>query len=491
MTKVQDIDIAFAETLKKHPDFIPNISQILYKNATSRIEPTNFTNTNMARTRVLRLDCRDFIEYIVRNAVIIYSAYNKLIYNSPRHINNEWANASSFYDIGEIQNAVETIITNRNINSILYYTSNPNALFALANAVAKTRFNPNWYNNGYSYTPDPLNKGEDFRRQIDSIGLSAGSEMLTKIDHDVEIIKPMAKVNVNYEAMNRCLREVVAGSQVKYNRSEYALDGTLYATQDVGRKRKNQEDSVIILTHPDNDQFKFIAVADGVGGLDGGEKASNMVVKGLAEWFKSVPADAYYLPSGLKESLDNAIRKINSDITSKFPPRNGRVSVGSTLVGAIVTENDTIIANIGDSRAYTVSPYGVSLVTTDESKVWAEFMYEHGGRRPTAAEIDDLRFNPESNFITKCLGNSNLGTIQMTTIPNSCYNTLLLLSDGVSDLLSHEDIRVIAQNTPRDEITRALVDKALNNNAVKQARFTGDRVIPAGKDNATAAMYRR
>ncbi len=487
MTKIQDIDVAFIETLKKHPNFSENISSILYKNAVEEVYPTNFTSTNMARTRVRRLDNKDFIEYIIKNAVIIYSAYQKL-HDPNRHTRNtSWYDESSFPNISEIVKEME-IITNPKINAILYYSANPNQLFVLADAVAKTRFNPKWYSNGTTFIPDPLEKGAEFRYQLDTVGTPNAKELLAKIDHDVAVVKPMTKVNINYEAVNRCLQEVAMGTQVQYARNEYALDGTLYATQDVGKKRSNQEDSVIILTHPDNPDFKFLAVSDGMGGLAAGEVASNYVVKSLAEWFKTVPADAYYFPSGLKESFAQAIKKINDDIYNKY-----HTEAGATLVGAIVTEQDTIIANVGDSRAYAVTDTSISLLTSDESYVWNQAVVKNGGQKPSPEQIDDFRFNPNNNKITGYMGQPNMTRVQTLTIPNYTYKTLLLLSDGVTDLLSQDDIRIIAQNTPRSEITRALVERALTYDAVKRAKFIGEasRVVSAGKDNASAAMFRR
>lgn len=488
MTKIQDIDVAFIETLKKHPDYSAHITEILYKNAAGSVYPNNFTSSNMARTRVKRLDNKDFIEYIVRNAILIYNAHKRMTKeNSRLYRTDSWYEGNLFPNFNAIEEAIN-IISNPNINSILYYETNQNQLFALTDAVAKTRFNSSWYSNGQEFIPDPLEKGAEFRYQIDTLGKDASEELLAKVDHDVAVVKPMTKVNINYESVNRCLKEVALGTQVKYSRNEYALDGTLFATQDVGRKRKNQEDSVIILTHPDNEKFKFLAVSDGMGGLEAGEAASNYVVHELAEWFKTVPADAYYLPSGLDELFKQAIRKINSEIFNKY-----HTSAGATLVAAIVTENETIIANVGDSRAYAISASSQTLLTKDDSYVWDKMMRKTGGLPPTSEEIDNLRFDPDNNKITKFMGKEILGHIQLLKIPNYCYDTLLLLSDGVTDLLFQDEIRIIAQTTPREEITRALVERAITRDAVKNSRFIGEksRVVSAGKDNATAAMFRR
>lgn len=490
MTKIQDIDVAFIETLQQHPEFSNGLSSILFNNATRGVAQNNFTSKNMARTRVRKLISRDFIEYIIKNAVIIYNAYykispneelNRVLENSGRTYTKE----ELFPNFASIEQAMP-IITNSKVNTIIYYESNPNDLFALADAVAQTRFNPTWYYKGGGvYKPDNMGIGTEFRYQLDTVDKSPVKEHLDKITHDVEVVEPVSKISINYENVNRCLREVAMGTQVQYSRNEYGLDGTLYATQDVGR-RNNQEDSVIILTHPDNDQFKFLAVADGMGGLSQGEQASNYVIKEISEWFKRIPGDAYYFEHGLMEAYENELRRINDELYNRYHRQ-----AGSTFVGAIITEYETLIASIGDSRAYTIDKGNVSLLTRDESLAWNQMMARKNGN-VTKEDIDDLRFAPENNKITKCMGNDELGVIQTIRIFNSSYDKLLLLSDGVTDLLSQDKISFIAQNTPKEQLTKALVDYAVNYNAQKRNAISGNfDTVRAGKDNATAAMFVR
>ncbi len=474
MSKTKDIDIAFVETLRKHPDYSDYISSLLYDNATRPVNTRNFTNNNMARTRVKTSDSNDFIEYIVRNAIIIYFARNELITNGQRVPND------SFPNFAAIEEAMP-IVSNPRINSILYYKSNPNALFALAEAVGHTRFNSKYYKINGTYDSRNSYLGDEFRNQIDSLGAEKSKEILAKIDHDVQIVKPVRKMNVNYDSVNQCLREIATGAQVKYNRNEYALDGTLYATQDVGRKRQNQEDSVLIMTHPENSEFKFLAVADGMGGLSAGEEASNYVVSEISKWFKTIPADAYYFTDGLMSSFAHELERISADLYAKYQGK-----AGSTFTGAIVTRDNTFVVSVGDSRAYSMSGNNLSLLTQDESVVWREMAGRVGQDHITEQELDNLRFNTRNNVITKCIGQERLYVTQRITVPNFSYDTLLLFSDGVTDLLSQSDIRIIAQNTPRQELTKALVDRAINADAVG----LGARV-PAGKDNASVAMFGR
>lgn len=473
MTKIKDIDIALSETLEVHPDFIDTMPALLSRNA-SLVYPRNFTSNNMARTRVSRLDGKDFIEYIVKNAVLIYVAHEEMKKEGHADLKAIFSNFSS------IDSAIE-ILVNPNINTILYYEQKPNELFYLAEAVANTRFNPKWYIKDGKPQRDVNGEGEKLRRKIDSYSETSAKKYLTKIDHDVEVVKPISKMNINYTAMNRCLREIRANTQVKYTRNEYALDGTLFATQDVGKKRKNQEDSVLILTHPDNEQFKILVVADGMGGGLSGEKASNYVVKEISKWFMNLPADAYYLDEDIEKYLTKEIIRISDDIYIRYSGQ-----AGSTLVGAVVTEKRTIIANVGDSRAYTIQDGKLTLVTEDDSVVYEQMRYQKKDKTIEDADLDDLRFNPRNNIITKSIGEDSLKYVPIITIPNNSYDKLLLFSDGVTDLLSQEEIKIIANSTPRDEITRALVDRAMARGIKK-----GDIVVSAGKDNATAAMYGR
>ena len=507
MTKIQDIDFAIAETMRIHPNFIYNsqekrytIPDILYQGAFNYLNPKYITSTNNARNMIRNVTANDFIEYIIKNAVLIYSTYNELMrqsfenanaFNSPISKSQAEQMNSDFYQLRQMFQNIDairkqiSIISNPDINVYTYYQTNANALFDLAYAVGMTRFNPRWYTNNYG---DQYNEGRDFRNKIDSIGNRVASPLLSKIDRDMSIFRNVTDFDANPKAVNRCLNEVLDGSQVRYARNEYALDGTLYASQDVGLKRSNQEDSVIILTHPDNPNFKFLAVADGMGGLEKGEVASNYVIKEITKWFRSIPADAYYFTDGLQDRFNRELNRISYDIYQQFNANSSRIKAGSTFVGAIVTKEQTIISNIGDSRAYTVNQNGINLVSTDDSKVWMEMLQKAQSRPITMQDIDNLRYDGTNNVISKCMGMADLGRVNTYAINNSSYDTLLLLTDGITDLLSSEDIKFISQTTPKEYITKVLVERALSQ-PLRDAR--GYEVVSAGKDNATAAMFRR
>ena len=133
----------------------------------------------------------------------------------------------------------------------------------------------------------------------------------------------------------------------------------------------------------------------------------------------------------------------------------------------------------------------LELITRDESAVWPPYK---DAKDMTKEELDDLRFVRNNNEILRCIGyDMDASHIQTLIIPNNSYDRLILLSDGVTDLLSQENIRVISRNYPIDQITHELVEAAINNIA-RRAKGADDMHlsgVPAGKDNATAAMYAR
>ena len=92
---------------------------------------------------------------------------------------------------------------------------------------------------------------------------------------------------LHQENINLCREEVLSGKQIRLKHSKYTL-GQMTATQDVGKNRSGQEDSVIILEHPKNKDFKLMAVSDGVGGAALGEIASNTIAKNLTIWFENL-----------------------------------------------------------------------------------------------------------------------------------------------------------------------------------------------------------
>lgn len=312
------------------------------------------------------------------------------------------------------------------------------------------------------------------------------------------------KVNVNTPAINYCREEVLLGTQIslqndikardpeKRPRREYNMDDVMMAVTDIGNSRKEQQDSVVVLYHPSSQDYKMLVVADGMGGSDKGQLASSKLVRDMTSWFEGL--DPEYLKEANKRKLadmwNEKLLEINEEIIKEHP------GSGSTFVGAIVGEKSTVVASVGDSRAYLLDNNNeLYQITSDDNvqfKHWEEEWKDDDFVGPI--EKDLLRFHKESNQITAAFGFARMPDppIHFKYFKNSVYKTLMLFSDGVTDCLSDKQIMSITKNTKPKDLAAALVDTALTKDSIKPSlNNSPDYVhrIPAGKDNATAVVY--
>lgn len=499
MTSTEIIDKAIAATLKEHPDFAGPFSSTINSIITNGLNPDFFTSKENARQSIKGMTETEFLKYILEEAAYIYGA---IVTMKPSLLSNRSISVKDKAELdktfplwlvifGEIEE-----IKKAKTNPFNSYYLDKKRTFNLINAVITIRFNTSFYPlNVNAEEQARINKeGEQFRKKIDRLGKNVHSDFVKeKIELSYQRYKKINDLKINARAVNKCLQEVINGLQITHARNEYALEGTLFATQDVGKKRENQEDSTLIMVHPSNHNFKLLVVADGMGGGIAGEEVSNYVVRMLSQWFESLPLSYYENYELLYPEFQRITCKISDDVYRKYNQSQGKYA-GSTLIGAIVGKEVTTIINVGDSRAYAISEGKINLLTEDESPVWEEMRMrvQSENRRITKTDINELRFAPGNNRISKAIGYENLQNPQVKLIYNDAYDKLLLFSDGVHDLLSMEDIKVIAQNTPPEEITKAIVESALTTSARKYAA-NGKviREVSAGKDNTTAAAYIR
>ena len=267
------------------------------------------------------------------------------------------------------------------------------------------------------------------------------------------------------------------------------IGNDLYATTNIGKMRKNQEDAVLLIKDKENPDFKMLVVADGMGGWSRGEIASDVVVNRLKNWFLNLSKEekeCYYKGiSGLEDSL---LTEIEINIQVEVQGKTWKTG-GTTIVCSIVGKNDTLIANIGDSRAY-ISKDGKLIQISREDTVAQEKLEE--GKTPSK---EASRFDKDSNQLVQCIGMNRKDLIRPHTqiIKNSDYDMILLFSDGVTDCLSDEDIAVVCKNTDRKELTNKIVEKAIRHDSIRPEGLIDyidlNHYIPGGKDNATAAVY--
>lgn len=250
----------------------------------------------------------------------------------------------------------------------------------------------------------------------------------------------------------------------------------------VGLKRTLNEDFAATITSPINSQIKLLAVCDGVGGAERGELASEYTIKHLVQWFNTYNF-AIENPNDLDKKIIREIKRINHILKRKYKEAE------TTISTVLIDEKNTHILNIGDSRTYIISDNTLTQVTKDDSEVW-NFLYRNGKGKYTK---DELRFIIFNNLLTKTLGSGFFPRLKTNIIDNNSYDGLLLLTDGVTDIVSDKRITELLQEEDYENFLTNLLNEACyceseTYQGGRKPKWLFTETIP-GKDNATGAVY--
>ncbi len=225
-----------------------------------------------------------------------------------------------------------------------------------------------------------------------------------------------------------------------------------FGMSDVGKIRKNNEDSFFLKAY-DNDHLLAI-VADGMGGHKGGKQASTIAVKIISEYVdKLLPDILTYSERRLKQALIKAVKAANQAILDNANNSEELAGMGSTAVVCYISGTKLYTLNIGDSRLYIINN-AIKQITKDHSYVGE--LLELG----VISEQQALN-HPHKNIITKALGADNATDADIYVENISQKDTILLCTDGLTNMLNDTKIieYVNSQNDIKD-ITTALIDEA-------------------------------
>jgi serine/threonine protein phosphatase PrpC len=196
------------------------------------------------------------------------------------------------------------------------------------------------------------------------------------------------------------------------------------AATDVGRMRKNNEDSYLSAE-------PVAAVADGMGGHSAGEVASAIAIEELAALGERGPWEN---ETAATDDLKQAILRANRRIRGMAASDRKLNGMGTTLV-ALLQDGDMVhVANVGDSRGYLLRQGELSQVTVDHSLV--QELVDDGRLSPKDAER-----HPQRSVITRALGIDPEVEFDLFTYKLQVGDRLLLCSDGLSDVVEPTQIR--------------------------------------------------
>jgi protein phosphatase len=228
-----------------------------------------------------------------------------------------------------------------------------------------------------------------------------------------------------------------------------------FAGTDTGRQRKINEDSLFA-------QAPLFAVADGMGGAQAGEVASNIAVGVLGEGLPDGPGT-------VEERLVELVRDANARIHEQSRSDERRAGMGTTLTAVYVGEDEIVVAHVGDSRLYCLRDGEFVRRTHDHSLV--EELVREG--RLTPQEADE---HPQRSIITRALGPEGDVAVDHHTWRARSGDIYLLCSDGLTSMVPEARVAEIVEDA--DSLQEA-----------------GTRLIQAaneagGRDNITVILFR-
>lgn len=260
-----------------------------------------------------------------------------------------------------------------------------------------------------------------------------------------------------------------------------AYESVMYTLSDKGKIRRHNEDSVTAISHPKDNSVKLLAVADGMSGYGNGKEASSYTIEELEKWFKKLSYEDISNSFSLQFGLYKTIEKINKDL------RDRQEKIGTTLTCAVVTHDKTIVISIGDSRCYIMKDTNIKQITSDDTKIYEDYI--NG-----IISKNDLRFY-QYNVLDESLGlHHKLSSwkAKPKLFDNDKYDKLLLFTDGVTDCLSDDKIKLIANTSKKEEILEKIINEAVNVEQEIPKNLSipkSSRTYPIpGQDNATGAI---
>lgn len=208
-----------------------------------------------------------------------------------------------------------------------------------------------------------------------------------------------------------------------YNR-KFMLES--YGISDPGSVRANNEDYYLVL----RDRGLFL-VADGMGGAQAGEHASRMAADTVAKFMEDHPQLG-------AETLVHAFEEANRRVMTAASNDLNLEGMGTTLVAALDTGEEVLIASVGDSRAYIYENGELLVITEDQT--WVHEV----GRRLGIDEVS-LKNHPMKHVLTMAIGVSPQLRIHSYALTPQSGTQILLCSDGLHGVVAPEKIAEVLQ----------------------------------------------
>ena len=221
---------------------------------------------------------------------------------------------------------------------------------------------------------------------------------------------------------------------------------TSYGITNLGKVRLTNEDALFI-----DEAHQVYAVADGLGGLPDGAKASQRIVQLLGQTMKLIDS------SQERVALTELINGINEIVVKEGLDAHPHSGIGSTLTIGQIVGSQLLIGHIGDSAAYLLRDDDLERLTIDHTL--AQELIDRQGE--SAHDVIPPEY---SHTLTRCIGqgeNLSVYSKSLTIIPG---DRILLCTDGLDKVISSEAIKKgLARKQSPEEACHQLIKIANDN----------------------------
>ncbi|MEF9990905.1 MAG: Stp1/IreP family PP2C-type Ser/Thr phosphatase [Romboutsia sp.] len=240
----------------------------------------------------------------------------------------------------------------------------------------------------------------------------------------------------------------------------------------VGKVRKNNEDYCRgeVIQNDNLETVSIFAIADGMGGHNKGEVASELAVENIICFLKENLLQSKSIKIDyVDDIIKQAYNSVNSIIHKKSISEVEFQGMGTTLTIAIIYKDNLYVANVGDSRCYILQNDEFKKITTDHSIV-EELV------KANIITESEAKTHPRRNHITRAIGTDEMVIVDIFKYKLNINDMILLATDGLTGCVEDEDIKSVVQKDEDLEI--------LSNELINMANET------SGKDNVSVILIK-
>ncbi|THB62915.1 MAG: serine/threonine-protein phosphatase [Desulfovibrio sp.] len=230
------------------------------------------------------------------------------------------------------------------------------------------------------------------------------------------------------------------------------------ALTDVGKKRKGNEDSFFR-----DDDLQLYVVADGMGGHQAGEVASNLLVEtvqGYMRRFQEEEGDV----DELEDSDDSLSQEANRLVSSVYLAnrvvnqfalsRDTYTGMGTTVSAVSFTEDSFVAVNVGDSPIFLIRDNKIQVISVFHTVEAEQALLDPEGKSKLGKQF--------SHMLTRAIGTKESVEADATELIAKKDDILVISSDGMSDKVKAEEVLDLVAKSKPDKACRSLVNLALD-----------------------------